>query len=118
MVALPLVSGPIVFFLALDQGTSFAAAAAHGSLMGAAGQAAFCVAYGWSGRLGRWPAALALGAVGFAVGALALGTATRLPLAPLVLILAGCVALALAAMPARRRAARRPRWAGGTSRGA
>jgi len=100
VVALPLVSGPIVFFLALDQGTSFAAAAAHGSLMGAAGQAAFCVAYGWSGRLGRWPAALALGAVGFAVGALALGTAARLPLAPLVLILAGCVALALAAMPA------------------
>jgi hypothetical protein len=100
MVALPLVSGPTVFFLALDQGTSFAAATAHGTLTGVAGQAGFCVAYGWSGRVCRWPAALASGALGFAMGALALGTAAQLPLATLLVLVAGCVALALRAMPA------------------
>src|SRR5262249_12756510 len=45
LVGLPLTSGPIAFFLALERGTSFAAAAAIGSLAGAVAEAAFCVAY-------------------------------------------------------------------------
>jgi hypothetical protein len=94
------VSGPVVFFLALDQGTSFAAGAAHGSLMGAAGQTGFCLGYAWSGRAGGWPVALAGGALGFAAGALALAAGVRLPVGPLAAILACCVALTLALMPA------------------
>jgi len=100
IVALPLVSGPIAFFLALDQGTTFAADAAHGTLTGVAGQTGFCVAYGWSGYVGRWPVALAGGALGFAVGAFALGTAANLPLAPLIVLLVACVTLAFLVMPA------------------
>ena len=45
LVGLPLTSGPIAFFLALERGTSFAAVAAVGSLAGAIAETAFCVAY-------------------------------------------------------------------------
>src|SRR5207244_11459138 len=50
LVGFPLTSGPVAFFLALDQGVTFAAGAATGSITGAAAQAAFCVLYG---RLAR-----------------------------------------------------------------
>ena len=98
IVVLPLVSGPVVFFLALDQGTSFAAAAAQGSLTGAVAQAGFCLAYGWSAKVGRWPLALAGGALGFALPALALQAAPRPPLALLVAIIPCCVVLTLSMM--------------------
>ena len=71
LVGLPLTSGPIAFFLALERGTSFAAAAAIGSLAGAIGEAAFCVAYAGVAARGSWPPALAAGSVAFAVVALA-----------------------------------------------
>jgi hypothetical protein len=99
IVALPLVSGPVVFILALDQGTSFAAATAHGSLTGAAGQAGFCLGYAWSERAGRWPAALAGGVLGFVLGALAFQPAGRLPVAPLVAALVVWISVTLALMP-------------------
>src|SRR5688500_18390293 len=45
LVALPLTSGPIALFLALDHGPGFAAAAAIGSLVGLIAEVAFCIAY-------------------------------------------------------------------------
>jgi hypothetical protein len=42
---LPLTSGPVSVFLALEQGREFAAVAARGSILGLVGVAAFCVAY-------------------------------------------------------------------------
>ena len=104
IVALPLVSGPVVFFLALDQGPSFAAATARGSLMGAAGQASFCVGYAWLGRAYGWPLALAGGTLAFAAGALAIAPVVRLAVAALVAILACWIVLMLAFMPPRARA--------------
>jgi hypothetical protein len=54
IIALPLTSGPVLFFLALDHGAGFASAAAVGSLAGLAAIAAFCVGYAAvAGRLGR-----------------------------------------------------------------
>jgi hypothetical protein len=99
LVGLPLTTGPVAFFIALDQGEPFAAAAALGSLAGAAAEAAFCIAYGWLAVRGTWPLALlggsaAFAAVGVALQALALG-----PL-PLLLIGLGALALALCLMPA------------------
>src|SRR5260370_42337540 len=47
LVGLPLTTGPVAFFIALDHGTAFAAAAVVGSLVGAVAEAAFGVAYGW-----------------------------------------------------------------------
>ena len=56
-VGLPLTSGPVAFFLAVDRGTGFAATAALGSLAGTAAQAGFCLAYGFAARRHSWPAA-------------------------------------------------------------
>lgn len=66
-VGFPLTSGPIAFFVALDQGASFAAATAAGSLAGSIAQAAFCLAYGWSAVRGHWLLALLLGSLAFAL---------------------------------------------------
>jgi hypothetical protein len=66
LVGLPLTSGPVAFFLALEHGAGFAAAVAIGSLAGALAEAAFCVAYGWSARRG-WPVALTVASASFAV---------------------------------------------------
>src|SRR4030095_12526701 len=65
-VGFPLTSGPIAFFLALDHGVRFAAAAAVGSMTGAGAQAAFCLLYGRLARRGRWGWALVAGTLGFA----------------------------------------------------
>ena len=111
LVGLPLTSGPVAFFLALDHGTSFAAAAAFGSLAGAIAEAAFCLAYGWTVNRG-WPLALIAACGAFAAVA---GALQRLSLG--MLALAGIVVVTLAAtlraMP-RRGAALAvtvpPRW--------
>ena len=49
IVALPLTSGPVLFFLALDHGIPFATTAAVGSLAGLGAIVAFCLAYGLAG---------------------------------------------------------------------
>ncbi|MGH3074320.1 MAG: hypothetical protein ACRDQC_05330 [Gaiellales bacterium] len=49
IVALPLTSGPVLFFLAVDHGTPFAATAAVGSLAGLAAIAVFSLAYAVAG---------------------------------------------------------------------
>jgi len=47
LVGLPLTSGPVVLFLALERGQTFAASAAHGTLVGVVSLSAFCLAYSW-----------------------------------------------------------------------
>ena len=47
LVGLPLTSGPVSFFLALEQGRAFTAHAAQGTLMGVISLSAFCVVYCW-----------------------------------------------------------------------
>jgi len=46
--AVPMVAGPALLFLAIEQGTAFAARAALNTLAGLIGVAAFCLAYGWA----------------------------------------------------------------------
>ena len=46
--ALPLVAGPVLFFLALEQGDAFVARAAQATLAGLAAVAAFSVIYAWT----------------------------------------------------------------------
>ncbi len=46
-VGLPLTSGPVMLFLALDQGTTFTARAAEGTLLGLISVASFCLIYSW-----------------------------------------------------------------------
>ena len=67
LVGLPLTSGPVAFFLALERGTSFAAVATLGALAGAVAEAAFCLAYAYLARRAAWPAALAGASVAFTI---------------------------------------------------
>ena len=70
LVGLPLTSGPIVMFLAVDDGPAFAAKASLGIMSGALSQALVCLGYGWLCRRRRWPATLA-----WSLGVFALATA-------------------------------------------
>src|SRR5438445_13039399 len=59
LVGLPLTSGPVVFFLAIDEGSRFATTAALAVLPGTISQAAFAVAYARVGVRAGWPMATA-----------------------------------------------------------
>ena len=91
-IGLPLTSGPVCWFLALEQGTGFAATAARGCLAGAAAEAGFCLAYAITARKGGWIVSLAAGTLAFAAGAALLQIA-----APQLWLLAPIVYAALAA---------------------
>lgn len=112
LVGFPLTSGPVAFFLALDQGVAFAAGAAAGSMTGAAAQAAFCVLCGRWARGHHWAVALLAGSLAFALASVALQLAT-LALLPLVTLVIATLVVALRFMPrdaSRARPARRPPW--------
>jgi hypothetical protein len=104
LVGLPLTSAPIAFFLALSDGTAFAATVALGTMTGTISQAAFCVAYGRlavrAGRPARvgWPAALLGGALAFGLATVVLQGLT-LPLLPSFAAVIGVLLVALRLMP-------------------
>lgn len=111
IVALPLTSAPVLFFLALDQGVAFASDAARGTLVGLGLNAAWCLAYASLARHGpgaALAAALALYAL-FAAGSVPFLGA---PFVPLAAGSAAGIALALRALPPRRPAGTvaHPRW--------
>jgi hypothetical protein len=111
LVGLPLTSGPVAFFLALEQGAGFVAAVAFGSLAGALAEVAFCLAYGWSARTG-WVMALGAASVAFAVTAFGLQRVT-IPLLVLAGIVFVALVVALRLMPPRGATtgtAPPPRW--------
>src|SRR5438067_7414101 len=97
-IGLPLTSGPVCWFLAIEQGTGFAAAAAHGCLAGAAAEAGFCLAYAIAARKCGWICSLAAGTLAFATGA-ALFQIAHPPLWMLVLIVYAALTTALLLMP-------------------
>ncbi len=65
LVGLPLTSGPVAAFLAIQYGPDFAAAATNGSLVGTAAQACFSLGYALLARQG-WALALLGGALAYA----------------------------------------------------
>jgi hypothetical protein len=91
LVGLPLTTGPVAFFIALEQGTAFGAAAAAGSLGGAVAETAFAVAYGRSAGRGGWLRSLLVGSAAYAgvaavLQGLALGLAALSGVAVVALI--------------------------------
>jgi hypothetical protein len=92
LVALPLTSGPILVFIALELGHSPAAAAAAGSLTGSIGQIAFVLGYAAIARRASWPFALASGSVAFAAIVSIIPTDSQLDL---FLLCLGSVAIAV-----------------------
>ncbi len=113
MVSLPLISGPVVFFLAIDQGASFAAEAARGSCAGNAALAVCFLAYARVARRAQWQAAVGAATLGWAVGAIALQPALAWPVAAVFVAVVAVVLVALRLMPAKtgpRPLAAAPRW--------
>jgi hypothetical protein len=113
LVALPLTSGPVAFFLAIDQGRSFAASAAVGMLAATLSQVAFALSYGWASGRGAARAFLS-GLVAFAAATIVLSFLSWPAPETFVLVLAGLVVGYLAT---RRRTphppskpAELPRW--------
>lgn len=58
---LPVIAGPILFVLAVDNGTRFAADAAVGTMLGVVALIAFVLAYVTLSRRYRWPVAITVG---------------------------------------------------------
>lgn len=93
LMGLPLTTGPIFLFLAIDHGPPFAAKASSGILFGLIGLAAFALAYAVSSSRFRWAGCLACAVaafLAFAVAAQGLGSNV------LVAALAACASLLLA----------------------
>ncbi|HTO10921.1 MAG TPA: hypothetical protein VMQ51_05065 [Candidatus Binatia bacterium] len=101
LTALPLVAGPTLFFLAMEQGDVFAGAAALSTLVGLIAVAAFGVAYGWVAVGRAWPASLVIGWGAFVAATVLLQSARW---TPLVASLATVAAFAVATrvLPAAR----------------
>ncbi len=88
---MPLIGGPITWFLALDYGPEFAAASASITLAVVAAQAAHLLAFAHVARRASWPWALAAGWASFAVLALAIGWIVPSAWIGLALAIAGLV---------------------------
>jgi hypothetical protein len=98
LVALPFTSSLVALFLALNQGVSFAAAAAAGALAGTISQAVFCLAYAWLAVRWNWPRALAVSCFAFA-GATIVLQQLALSVVPIFLLVLIALAVALRLMP-------------------
>ncbi|WP_165973734.1 hypothetical protein [Paucimonas lemoignei] len=61
MAAFPVVAGPILFFVAIEQGQSFAAHAATAAILAVAGNIGFGIAYSWVSRTRSWFLSLSAG---------------------------------------------------------
>jgi hypothetical protein len=95
LVGLPFTSGPTAFFLALDHGATFAAAAATGTLAGALSQITFCLIYSWLAFYGEWWLATTAAIAAFAFVTFLLHFFTFHLLVPLFLVVMLALSLAL-----------------------
>jgi len=86
---LPLTSGPVSLFLALERGPSFAEQGSHGMLLGTIALVAFCIAYARTARGLRWltPAAIGLCAYSLTAWGLSFVSSNLMVLALIVLLL-------------------------------
>ena len=111
---LPLTSGPVSVFLALEQGKAFAAHAATGTLAGLIAVAAFCFAYAFVSSRRNWIASILAGVAAFFVFA-SLLLRVPLGLAATFIIVACFLMTILWVMPKPARAesvvnSRQPKW--------
>jgi hypothetical protein len=89
LAGLPLVAGPVLFFLAVEQGAPFAARAAHATLVGIGAVAVFAVVYAWMSLRTSWPGSLGASWIAFG-GATALLHAVPWTLTGALGVAVGC----------------------------
>jgi hypothetical protein len=92
LVALPLTSGPIAFFIAIEAGVDVARQAAAGALVGAVAQVAFAAAYSVASSRAWWGGSLAAASLAFAAVAALIPPVGAVPTS---MVLAASVALIL-----------------------
>ena len=115
LVALPLTSGPVAFFLATDHGADFAASAAVGMLAATVSQVAFALTYRSMPGQG-WVLPFLGGCAAFVVSTLALGQLQWSPLATFALVASVLFVASIwthrvpAPLTTNARTARPPRW--------
>lgn len=117
LIGLPLTSGPIAAFFAVDHGRPFATHAAIGSLGGAIGESAFCIAYAAAARRAGWRASVLAGSCGYVavaavLEALPLGArwAALLPLAATAVVSLVVGLVLVPHVPPRGEPTLRSRW--------
>ncbi len=112
LVALPINTGTIIFILVLTEGTSFAATAAVGALLGIVSLSVFAIGYARSAMRFRWPLCLGIATAGFVVSTVVLSQVPEMvPVDLLGAVVA--VGLVLALLPRRTEpapSAAVPKW--------
>jgi len=112
IVALPLTSGPVLFFVALDHGPEFAAQAAVGTTLGLGAIVAYSLAFVAASRRGP-VASVAAATAAYVVAGVALQAVADWPYLLLAVLVALSIFGALRVLPpatAGRSAARHPSW--------
>jgi len=112
LVGLPLTSGPVVFFLAIDNRPRFATTAALAVLLGTISQAGFALAYARLALRAGWPVATAAGCAVFGLSTIGFQRLS-LPALPAFALVTASLILATMLMPQSRPADRRApasRW--------
>ena len=98
LVGLPIMGGPVIFFLAMEQGASFAARAAAATLAGIVALSIYCVVYARLSQRNGWAASL-LGGWGSYFAVAACLPALPKQLGVLTVAAFGALALAIRAFP-------------------
>ena len=98
MVALPLTSGPVVFFIALSHGAAFGLVTSLGILSGGISLAVFSLSYAWLAVFQKWPLALFVSTALFLASTFVLKSIV-IPLWPLFFLIVLSFALTLRLMP-------------------
>ena len=98
IVGLPLTSGPVLFFLALSNGTAFAANASLGVISGGISLVAYALSYVWLSDKFRWQWTI-IGSLLVYLSCTAILQNFTLPLIPVFLVVFVLILLALRLMP-------------------
>ncbi|HAX69816.1 MAG TPA: hypothetical protein PK152_04370 [Anaerolineales bacterium] len=98
IVGMPLTSGPVIFFVALSHGVTFAASSALGVLTGGLSLVAYALTYSWVATRFRWQASLAASLTVFSLSTLTLQNIS-IPLLPIFILVALAILAGLTFMP-------------------
>jgi hypothetical protein len=93
LTGLPVVAGPILFFIAMEQGNHFASTAAGGTVSAVLAIIAFCIAYAWTAKRRGWIESLLIALTCYTLAVLVLNTASM----PLYVTFISDIAVILAA---------------------